>query len=224
MDAATLLALPSSPAPSGLQTFAIFVNFFFPALALVVVSIRVAGRVVASQFALDDWLVCVAMLLSIGETAISFFFIKTNFVGIPLDRVPPHDPTEGLIWLYAVQILYNPILALVRASVLIFLTRLFGQKHRVRQFLLWLNAANIAQMVGTFFAVILQCLPIPFNWDPTISGGRCVNRPVLYTTTAVFNIVFDLVILGLPLWIFASLNIPRRAKIALSFVFLLGFL
>lgn len=73
MDAASLLALPSSPAPSGLQTFAIFVNFFFPALALVVVSVRVAGRVVASQFALDDWLVCVAMFLSIGETVISFF-------------------------------------------------------------------------------------------------------------------------------------------------------
>lgn len=138
--------------------------------------------------------------------------------------MPPHDPTQGLIWLYAVQILYNPILALVRASALIFLSRLFGQKNWVRRFLLWLNVTNIAQMVGSFFAIVLQCLPIPFNWDPTIRGGRCVNQPILYTSTAVFNIVFDLLILGLPLWIFANLNIPKRTKLALSFVFLLGFL
>lgn len=72
MDATSLLALPASPA-SGLQVFALFVNFFFPSLALLVVSVRVAGRVAASQFALDDWLVCVAMLMSIAETIMSFF-------------------------------------------------------------------------------------------------------------------------------------------------------
>lgn len=72
MDAASLLALPATPA-SGLQIFALFVNFFFPALALLVVAVRVAGRVAVGQFALDDWLVCIAMLMSVAETVISFF-------------------------------------------------------------------------------------------------------------------------------------------------------
>lgn len=122
------------------------------------------------------------------------------------------------------QILYNPILALVKSSVLIFLSRLFGQKDWIRRFLLWLNVANISQMVAVFFAITLQCLPIAFNWDPTIRGGRCVDRRVLFISTAVFNIVTDLLILGLPLWVFSSLKIPKRTKIALLFVFLLGFL
>ncbi|KAK3302295.1 uncharacterized protein B0T15DRAFT_496765 [Chaetomium strumarium] len=224
MDASTFLALPMSPGPTGPQSFALFVNFFFPALALLVVSIRVAGRVAANQFAVDDWLVCIAMLMSIAETVISFFFIKTNFIGIPPERVPPHDRTQGLIWAYAVQILYNPILALVKSSVLIFLTRLFGQKDGVRRFLLWLNVANISQLVAVFFAIVLQCLPIQFNWDPTLRGGRCVDRRILYISTAAFNIVTDFLILGLPLWIFSSLRIPKRTKIALLVVFLLGFL
>lgn len=73
MDASSLLALPTFPAASGLQIFALFINFFFPGLALIVVSIRVAGRVAAHQFAVDDWLVCVAMLMSVAETVISFF-------------------------------------------------------------------------------------------------------------------------------------------------------
>ena len=73
MDASSsLLALPNTPA-SGLQIFAIFVNFFFPAVALVVVSIRVAGRVATSNLAIDDWLVCIAMLMSVAETIISYF-------------------------------------------------------------------------------------------------------------------------------------------------------
>jgi hypothetical protein len=139
-------------------------------------------------------------------------------------EIPPHDPTEGLIWEYAVQILYNPILALVKSSVLIFLLRLFGQKDGVRRFIIGLNIANILQMIGIFIAITLQCLPISFNWDPTVKGGHCVNRGILYSFTSAVNIVTDLLVLGLPLWIFVDLKIPRRTKLALLFVFLLGFL
>ncbi|KAK4146132.1 uncharacterized protein C8A04DRAFT_9984 [Dichotomopilus funicola] len=212
-----------TPPPPG-QVFAFFVNFFFPALALVIVCIRVAGRLVARQFAADDWLVCVAMFMSVAETVISFFFIKTNFIGIPAEKIPPHDPTEGLIWSYAVQILYNPILALVKSSVLIFLSRIFGQKDWVRRFLLWLNVVNISQMVGVFFAIILQCTPVAFNWDLTIPGGHCVDRRVLYLLTAAFNILTDILIMGLPVWIFWGLRIPKRTKIALLVIFALGLL
>lgn len=153
-----------------------------------------------------------------------YLVIKTNFVGIPADQIPQHDPTEGLIWAYTVQILYNPILALVKSSVLIFMSRLFGQKDGVRRFLLWLNVANISQMVAVFFAIALQCLPVPFNWDPSIRNGHCIDRRVLYVSTSSFNILTDLLIIGVPLWILKGLKIPRRTKIALFFVFLLGFL
>jgi len=207
-----------------LQIFALFVNFFFPALAFLLVCARTAGRLSARQFAMDDWLVCIAMLMSVAQTAISYFFIKTNFVGVPADQVPQHDPTEGLIWAYAVQILYNPILALVKSSVLIFMTRLFGQKKNVRRLLLWINVANVSQMVAVFFAIVLQCLPVPFNWDSSIRNGRCIDRRVLYVSTSSFNIVTDLLILGIPLYILKGLRIPRRTKIALFFVFVLGFL
>ena len=138
--------------------------------------------------------------------------------------MPPHDPTDGLIWNYAVQILYNPILALVKSSVLIFLLRLFGQKEGVRRFIIGLNTVNLVQMTCVFFAILFQCWPIAFNWDPTIKGGRCVEKSILFTTTAAFNIFTDLVVLGLPLWILVDLNIPRKTKFALLFVFLLGFL
>lgn len=72
MDASTV-AGSLRPETTRLQTFALFVNFFFPSLALIVVAIRAAGRLATHQFALDDWLVSIAMLMSIAETAISYF-------------------------------------------------------------------------------------------------------------------------------------------------------
>jgi hypothetical protein len=150
--------------------------------------------------------------------------IKTNFVGIHFKDIPPHDPTEALIWSYAVQILYNPILALVKSSALIFMLRLFGQKDDVRRFIIRLNVFNLASMVAFFLAVMLQCLPIALNWDFRIAGGHCVNRQVLYTSTSVMNIVTDLLILGLPVYIFPRLKISLRQKSTLMFVFLLGIL
>ena len=108
--------------------------------------------------------------------------------------------------------------------MLIFLLRLFGQQGPVRRFIIGLNIVNLAQMVGVFFAIVLQCLPVSFNWDPTVRGGRCVEQRILYTSNAAFNILTDLLVLGLPLYIFSDLAIPKRTKVALLFVFLLGFL
>ncbi len=78
------------------------------------------------------------------------------------------------------------------------------------------------QMLALLLALIFQCLPVAFNWDLTIRGGHCVNRAYLFVSTAAFNILMDLVVLGLPLFILADLKIRRRTKIGLIFIFLLG--
>ncbi|KAI0417330.1 hypothetical protein F5X98DRAFT_374933 [Xylaria grammica] len=205
------------------QSLAIVITIAFTALAFIVLCVRVAGRVSSRQFALDDALVCIAMVFSMLETAASYMFIKTNFIGIRLQDIPPHDPIPGMVWNYAIEILYNPILALVKTSILLFLLRLFGQKPGVRRFIVWVNMANIGMMIGVFFATVLQCIPINKTWETTLEG-KCIDRRILFTISSSFNIFTDMLILALPLKIFIGLKIPRRTKIALMFVFLLGFL
>ncbi|KAI1337819.1 hypothetical protein F5Y15DRAFT_145016 [Xylariaceae sp. FL0016] len=219
----TTLVMPSVDPSSSEQNAAIVITLAFPAVALLIVCIRIAGRVSSHQFGWDDGLVSIAMTFSLVETAASYMFIKTNFIGIHWDEIPPHDPIPGQIWNYAVQILYNPILALVKTSILLFLLRLFGQKPGVRRFIVWLNTANIANMIAVFFAIVFQCIPIEKSWDPLVEG-TCIDRRVLFTASSAFNILTDLLVLGLPLRIFVDLKIPRRTKIALMVVFLLGFL
>lgn len=78
-----LLGTMPDPSATPLQIFALFIIFFFPAVALVVVLIRVAGRLATAQFGWDDWLISVAMFLSVAETIISFFCEL-----LPKDREP----------------------------------------------------------------------------------------------------------------------------------------
>ncbi|TRX91336.1 hypothetical protein FHL15_007758 [Xylaria flabelliformis] len=137
--------------------------------------------------------------------------------------IPPHDPVPGLVWNYAIEILYNPILALVKTSILLLLMRLFGQKPGVKRFILWMNTANIGMMIAVFFGTVLQCTPINKTWETGLQG-TCIDRRVLFTVSSSFNIFTDILILALPLRIFIDLKIPRRTKIALMFIFLLGFL
>ncbi|KAK8088742.1 hypothetical protein PG997_003703 [Apiospora hydei] len=137
--------------------------------------------------------------------------------------IPLHDPTEGAAWNYVVQILYNPILALVKSSLLILLLRLFGQKPGVRRFIIWVNTINLASLASIFFAIVFQCFPLQKAWKPRLEGF-CVDRRILLVAASAINIALDLLILGLPLHIFIGLQIPKRTKIALIFVFLLGFL
>ncbi|KAI0013601.1 hypothetical protein F4779DRAFT_613331 [Xylariaceae sp. FL0662B] len=196
------LGMPSSDPWSSEQDAAIAITIVFPAVALLIVGIRVVGRISSRQFGV---------------------VIKANFVGIKFEDIPPHDPIPGLIWNYAIEILYNPVLALVKTSILLFLLRLFGQKRGVRQFIIWVNTANILHMIGVFFAIVFQCTPIEKAWNPFIAG-TCVDTRVLFTTTSVFSILTDLLVLGLPLKIFIGLKIPRRTKLVLMFIFLLGFI
>ncbi|KAI1754328.1 hypothetical protein F4782DRAFT_51049 [Xylaria castorea] len=205
------------------QNLAIAIIIAFTGLAFIVLCVRVAGRLSSHQFGLDDTLVCVAMVLSMLETAASYMFIKTNFIGIRWQDIPPHDPVPGLVWNYAIEILYNPILALVKTSILLLLMRLFGQKPGVKRFILWVNTANIGMMIGVFFGTVLQCTPINKTWETSLQG-TCIDRRVLFTVSSSINIFTDILILALPMRIFIDLKIPRRTKIALMFIFLLGFL
>lgn len=156
---------------------------------------------------------------------LTILVMKTNFIGIHIKDIPLVDNrTPALVWNFAVQVLYNPILALVKTSVLLFMLRLGGQKPGVRWTIHALNVFNIMLMIAIFLVVLFQCDPIAYNWDPTIPGGKCIQQGTFYLATAALTLFTDLLVLGLPFWIFLDLKMALKLKIALLFVFLLGFM
>lgn len=62
----------------------------------------------------------------------------------------------------------------MKASVVLFLLRLAGQKKAVRYFIYGLFVFNALQAIAIFLVALLQCLPIAANWDPVVAATEIV--------------------------------------------------
>ena len=92
--------------------------------------------------------------------------MRTAFLGIHTAAIPlTADYGLGMQWNFIGQILYNPILAIVKTSVLLFMLRLGGHKREIRYTIHALNAFNIALAISVFITVIFQCRPVNFFWE-----------------------------------------------------------
>ncbi|KAK7434770.1 integral membrane protein [Colletotrichum acutatum] len=202
---------------SWLQDLGIAIEVACPTLALITISLRLYIR---NDTKTLGW--GAAMALSVALAIGSIICMKELYIGIHYWDVPlPMNPTTGMIWIYIVGAVYNPILALVKQSLLIFLIRFSGVKDVVR-YVVWGTAAfNLALMIATFVAVIFQCTPIEKNWRPTLAGS-CIQQFSFGISTACLTILTDLVSVGLPFHIFLGLKMQKKRKIGLMIVFMLG--
>jgi hypothetical protein len=120
-------------------------------------------------------------------------------------------------------LLYNPILALIKTSILLFLLRLTGQKVNVRRAIYGLLVLNGVAMVATFFITMFHCYPIASNWDPmSYPNAKCINFANFVTGTACVAIFTDVLVLMLPTWIVYNLKIARGQKLMLIGILSLG--
>lgn len=130
------------------------------------------------------------------------------------------------MWNFIMQILYNPILALVKCSVLVLLHRIAGHSNTVWWSIVAIAAFTVVQGAATFLVVIFQCSPIQYFWlryDPDSDlNGTCINSSAFYVATAAFTIFTDVLVLALPFFIFLGVKMDGRTKWMVIGLFLLG--
>ncbi|WQF86857.1 hypothetical protein CDEST_11871 [Colletotrichum destructivum] len=201
------------PTPPHQQT-AVFITFFFPALSIVAFAARTYSRLTTRQWGLG-------MLFTRPGAQVRD--LKLMYFGYRAVDVPEtFDPAPAMWWFFMAQMFYNPVLAFVRASILVFLLRLGGQKPGVRWAIHGLNTVNAAMAIAIFLVALLQCLPIEANWDPVVkASARCVDNS-FHVSISCLNVLMDVLVLLLPFWIFLGLKMPVGAKIAVICVFLVG--
>ncbi|KAL1980808.1 hypothetical protein VTN96DRAFT_3503 [Rasamsonia emersonii] len=206
------------------QKVALGIIVAFPALGGIAMILRFwSRRLSQTSILIEDWLILAAYILALGETITSWYYIKTNYVGIHIWEIPKdYDVEKGQIWNYANQLLYNPILSLVKISVLIFLLRL-DSRSRTVYYLSWGTLWFTALLcIAILLADLFQCHPVRFVFDKTIPGGTCINQGAFYVSTAVMTIFTDLLVLSIPIMITYSLQMPIRRKIAVCCILSLG--
>ncbi|KFY90469.1 hypothetical protein V500_05168 [Pseudogymnoascus sp. VKM F-4518 (FW-2643)] len=133
------------------------------------------------------------------------------------------------------QLLYNPILSLVKASVIFFLLRI-GNTHRVARISLWIALAlNLALAVSIMFACAFQCTPARYVYAAAemdlaaqkaagadsdgmlngekVKGGHCFHQVQFFLGSAGLAVLTDLIVLAIPTVIVWDLKMSRRRKI-----------
>lgn len=157
-------------------------------------------------------------------SATLYMFFKLNYYGWPDKDVPEFNPSAGLWWNFFEQLCYNPVLALVKASILIFLLRLGGHHPAVFKAIWALMVINILHAIAVFFGALFQCVPIHTNWHPELRQDPdtfCIDNSFHIIQSAI-AIGTDVAVLALPFWIFLGLRMPRAAKFAVLGVFVIG--
>lgn len=153
-----------------------------------------------------------------------FIVLKLNYYGWEDEKVPEYDPSAGLWWNFFEQLCYNPVLALVKCSILTFLLRLGGHDNVIYRVIWGLMIFTILHAIAVFFGALFQCVPIATNWHPELRQDpdtKCIDNS-FHIIQSSLTILTDVLILALPLWIFLGLRMPRAAKIAVLSVFLIG--
>ncbi|KAJ5538181.1 hypothetical protein N7513_006132 [Penicillium frequentans] len=206
------------------QNTALGVVVAFPILGGIAVLLRLWARSLSrSALSSDDYFIVAGYILAISQSVTSWYYIKTNYVGIHEWDIPKdYDVKQGLIWNYANQLLYNPCLTLIKVSILMFLRRL-ESRSRVVNILIWTSLGVIASLfIAVLFVDIFQCHPITYNWDLTIKGGKCIDQGAFYVSTAALNLFTDLMVISIPIIITWHLQMPLRRKIAVCLILCLG--
>ncbi|KAL0933245.1 uncharacterized protein CTRU02_212208 [Colletotrichum truncatum] len=207
---------------SWLQNLGIAIEIFCPALSLIVTALRLYIRIDTKNLGWDHMYVQLAVRNPKLKNAYRLPGIKELYIGIHYWDVPqPMDPRKGMLWIFIVGTIYNPILALAKQSVLIFLLRFSGVKNVVRN-VIWATATfNIALMIATFLVLIFQCTPVEATWNKAIAG-KCIDGFAFAVTAGSLTVLTDIIIVGLPFYVFLGLNMNKKKKIGLMVVFALG--
>lgn len=122
---------------------------------------------------------------------------------------------------YITAPIYNVALTITKLSALCQLLRFFvmPRPRAAAKTLLW-----VVVMYGIAIPIvcIFSCRPINSWWDRSIQGQKCINLTAFWYINASLNIVTDIAVVALPLYVLKDLNLPRRQKWAVNAIFLVG--
>lgn len=69
---------------------------------------------------------------------------------------------------------------------------------------------------------ILSCEPIPYFWDRDIAGGSCLDVKALAYVNSAFAMAQDIILIFLPISMLWRLNMSRKKKVFITFMFAVG--
>lgn len=184
------------------------------------VFLRVVGRVVTGRFALDDYIVVVALLLTTIPLGLVLKMTEVGF-GEHLWNLQEGQLLQNLRFFYVAWITYTFVLGLTKISLTLLYNEVFSSPGaRLGSFMLlgWI-AVNTLILV---FLTIFNCSPVNAFWDRDIKHAKCFDINAIAYANSASAIAQDAALLIFPLACIRTLNMTTWRKIMLGFMFAIG--
>lgn len=184
----------------------------------------------------DDGLIILAWIISVAQAGTAVVWMKVTWYGYRTRDVPDLSLDDKILSdkvFFAQGLLYNPVLGLVKWSVILFLMRLDDARLSIKWTLRGLFVFNLAHMISVFLVVVFQCSPVHMYWDhhktDRVVGGEivndnytCIDQAPFSLSTAGIAVFTDIAILLVPIAMMWNLRMPSRRKVAVILVLSLG--
>jgi hypothetical protein len=120
------------------------------------------------------------------------------------------------------HIFYICAITLIKLSIIATYLRIFPyNKLRIAMYIT--GAVTVGLFLASVPAATLQCRPISAAWDfDNRSNAKCYLFTNYLAASTAINITTDLVLCIAPLPYFWKLQLPRKQKIIVSFLFFIG--
>ncbi|KAI1640002.1 hypothetical protein F4809DRAFT_592109 [Biscogniauxia mediterranea] len=194
-------------------------NCILVTIVLLVVGLRIAGRLSGPGLGFDDGFVMLATPLGVAMLVFQGFMAPVgNGYSLPENPELAANIPYILQLTFYMQIIYVTLLASVKASMLCFFIRIFPTTFMQRASKITLGFIA-AWWISYLCACIFLCNPISAQWT---YEGTCGHYMPMIQSLIATNAVGDLVIMALPMHSIWSLNTRTTDKIGITSCFALG--
>ncbi|KAK5164648.1 uncharacterized protein LTR77_009854 [Saxophila tyrrhenica] len=165
----------------------------------------------------DDWIILLSLILSIAMTALIGAEVHSGVgrydADVPATTVAKLVVATNDLWILVVNV--------TKASILTQYLRIFSSRV-IRMCCIILLLCLLPAVAWGVFGGTFLCSPVAKLWDPSMEGS-CMSAVDYWYSVAGIDIGLDFLILLLPLPAIVRLRLPRKQKLGLVLVFLLGF-
>ncbi|OCL03266.1 hypothetical protein AOQ84DRAFT_272316, partial [Glonium stellatum] len=190
-----------------------------------VVALRILVRAyIVRRVFLDDVLIIFGAAFTVALSATTLAAIKYGLGQHVwnLDLTDILDETKHYIQLlFVCYIFYACAISFTKLSIIVSYVRILP--HRSLRLIMYVTGAVVGLLwLCSVFATIFQCRPVKAAWDFTITNGKCFPYVNYLYVSAAITIATDVMLCTIPLPYFWRLHLPRRQKLIICFLFLVG--
>ncbi|EME85272.1 uncharacterized protein MYCFIDRAFT_83369 [Pseudocercospora fijiensis CIRAD86] len=207
---------------SGIGGMAVAVAAYFVRIVSKI-HISSQGRTIFTELWWDDFALTLGMMFLIPLCSISVP-ISSPGLGRDVWTLTYHEITRTLKLLYADELLYVGSLGTVKIALLLTYLRFFSVP-RFRQLVYIMIGVNVCYMLAFMLGSAFQCKPISMTWNRWDGEhkGTCVSFNGLGWTSAICNIVIDLIVIGMPMPLLWTMKLDNKKKFMVMLMFGVGF-